>query len=148
MRRRLPTLVNIGMKIDRKSAQEKLGFDEPEGDEDLLKPTQQAAPKVGAFHSAEQIAAASAINAPTAKADPPVLMANMLDASLQPAMTAWINKIGDLVKNAKTLEDIRDGLHALAPSMTLDQFTTAMRQALAAASLAGRYEILREAGSV
>jgi hypothetical protein len=62
-------------------------------------------------------------------------------------VTAWIGKIRDMVESATTLEEIRDGIAALAPELTLDQYTAAMRQALAAAALAGRYEILREAGS-
>jgi hypothetical protein len=43
------------------------------------------------------------------------------------------------------LEEIRDGLAALSPDMTLDQYAAAMAEALAAAQLAGRYEVLQEA---
>ena len=39
----------------------------------------------------------------------------------------------------------RDGLAALSPDMPLDQSAAAMAEALAAAQLAGRYEVLQEA---
>ena len=44
-----------------------------------------------------------------------------------------------------SLEDIRDGLVQLIPDMTLEQYAAAMSEALAAAQLAGRYEVLQEA---
>jgi len=149
----LPTLVNLGMKIDRKQAQEKLGFEEPESDADLLKPTQSAPAelKPSPVIQNSDLAAATAQIAAAARAaltgDPPQQMAPLLDASLQPATDAWINSIKSLVDRAKSLEDVRDGLLALAPNMKLDQYSQAMRQALAAAALAGRFEILREAGA-
>ena len=44
--------------------------------------------------------------------------------------------------------EIRDGLDALLPGMTLDQYAVAMAEALRAAELAGRYEVLQEAGGL
>lgn len=77
--------------------------------------------------------------------DPPALAAQLLDADLQPGVTEWIDRIRALVEKADSLEQVRDGLLALAPDMTLDQYASAMQQALAAALLAGRYEIMQEA---
>lgn len=153
----LPALVGMGMKIPRKWAQEKIGIPEPEPDDtDLLQPTQVKAPftlqSSGDTPPAQSDqAAASAQLATGAQTtlppDPPARQADQLDANLQPAMDAWINQIRALVMRAKDLEEVRDGIAALAPDMSLDQYTAAMRQALAAAALAGRYEILREAGT-
>lgn len=78
--------------------------------------------------------------------DPPARMSGQLDANEQPSTDEWINRVRDLVNHAKSLEEVRDKLFDLAPDMSLDQYTEAMRQALSAAALAGRYEILREAG--
>ena len=49
---------------------------------------------------------------------------------------------------AASLQDIRDGLEQLLPDMTLEQYAQAMAEALAAAQLAGRYEVLQEAGGI
>lgn len=73
------------------------------------------------------------------------LMSGQLNDTLQPALTAWITQIETLVQNAATLEDIRDGLDALAPALTLDQYAAAMAQALTAAELAGRFDIVEAA---
>jgi phage gp29-like protein len=78
--------------------------------------------------------------------DPPAAMTPALDAAADPAMTEWVERFRTLVDQAQSLEDLRDRVFALAPTMSLDQYTTAMQQALAAAALAGRYELLQEAG--
>lgn len=52
------------------------------------------------------------------------------------------------MERAQSLDDIRNGLEQLLPDMTLDQYAAAMAQALAAAQLAGRYEVLQEAGGL
>ena len=74
-------------------------------------------------------------------------MAPRLANTLQPALDGWIDQIRVLVERAGSLEDIRDGLEALLPNMTLQQYADAMAQALAAAALAGRYEIVQEAAA-
>lgn len=81
-----------------------------------------------------------------AQADPPERQADQLDDALQPHTDAWLNAIRALVERADSLEQVRDGLLELMPDMKLDDYTAAMRQALAAAALAGRYEITQEAG--
>jgi phage gp29-like protein len=149
----LPKLVDLGMKVPRKWAQEKIGVPEPEEDEeDILRvppkptpPLQQPGNTGATPATPPAVAAATAQPTPP---DPPARMSDRLDTMLQPAMSLWIGKIRDLVASANSLEEIRDGIVALAPDMTLDQYTEAMRQALAAAALAGRYEILRAAGNV
>ena len=70
-----------------------------------------------------------------------------LAAAIRPRAAAWVDKIRELVQSATTLEEIRDGITALDPDMSLDDYAAAMAEALAAAQLAGRYEVLREAGA-
>lgn len=79
-------------------------------------------------------------------ADTPAAMTDALDAAATPSTTQWIGQFRGLVDKAQSLDQLRDGVFALMPDMSLDQYTTAMQQALAAAALAGRYELLREAG--
>jgi len=144
----LPTLVNMGMKISRKEAQEKLGFAEPdEGDVDLLKPTQAKAPSPVPISQQSDLAAATAQNAATQPPDPPAQMVDQLSTALAPAMAAWLAQIRAVVDQAQSLDDVREGLLKLFPNLSLDQYANAMSQALGAAALAGRYEILREAGA-
>ncbi|MBN0127014.1 DUF935 family protein, partial [Pseudomonas aeruginosa] len=56
----------------------------------------------------------------------------------------WIDQVRALVQSASSLDEIRDGLEQLLPDMTLEQYADAMAQALAAAALQGRVEILQE----
>lgn len=157
----LPALVGLGLKIPRQWAQEKLGIPEPEADdEDLLTAPTVTAPALLPAPSpgtqADNLSAIARLAAQvnpgatdvtdTGREDPPARMTNPLDAALQPVVSAWVDRIRALVGKASSLEEIRDGVAALAPDMTLDQYTAAMRQALAAAALAGRYDVLREAG--
>lgn len=149
----LPPLVGMGMKIPRKWAQEKLGIPEPEEDDnDLLTATQaKAMPVNNSLLKDAAIASGTAQIQTGAQAgappDPPELQAGRASVEVSSVMADWINQIKALVQQADTLEQVRDGLLALAPNMTLDQYTFAMQQALAAAALAGRYEILQEAGA-
>ena len=93
--------------------------------------------------SASQTSAMFAEGAPP---DTPALQADQLARDAAPAVDHWIGRIRDLVQRAKRLEEVRDGLLALAPDMTLDDYASAMQQALAAAAAAGRYDIVQEAG--
>lgn len=149
----LPGLVNLGMKIKRQWAQERIGIPEPDGEDDLLgppaaAPTDNTPPQTAPAtpEAPAAIAAASAqLSVPAVQPDPPAQMVDRLDANLQSVVGDWLGKIRDLVDSANSLEEIRDGLDVLLPDMTLDQYAEAMAQALAAAALAGRYEILQEA---
>lgn len=78
--------------------------------------------------------------------DPPARMTDGLDQALQPVMADWLAKVREVIDQAKTLDDVREGLLRAMPTLSLDQYAQAMRQALATAALAGRYEILQDAG--
>ena len=72
-------------------------------------------------------------------------MQAQLAENVGPSAAAWVEKIRDLVARSTSLEEIRDGIAALDPEMSLDDYAAAMAEALAAAQLAGRYEVLQEA---
>ena len=74
-------------------------------------------------------------------------MLPQLAASVRAPATAWVEQIRELVSRATSLEEIRDGLAKLDPNMSLDDYAAAMAEALAAAQLAGRYEVLQEASA-
>jgi len=127
----LPSLVKLGMRIKRQWAQERLGIPEPEPGEEVLTLTPPLENQ--AVATARQPAG-----------DAPQTMRAMLDRDLQPATADWLNAIRALIDRAESLSDIRDGLERLLPDLTLEHYAAAMAQALAAAALAGRYDILQE----
>lgn len=137
----LPSLVKMGIKIPRQWAQERLAIPEPDGDEEILVVAAEpvAPPVVPEPDPGKAVA--------TAQTKAPATAAEQLDDTLQPITGQWIERIRNLVQQAESLEQIRDGLAELLPDMSLEQYAEAMAQALAAAALQGRVEILQEAAS-
>ena len=148
----LPKLVSIGVQPTVKWAHEKLGIPMPQDGEPVLQQPAQPMPfglaGLRAAWPADAPLAALAAATPGAAATPPQAMAQQLAAGAAPAVTGWLAQIRALVERAQSLDDIRNGLEQLLPDMTLDQYAAAMAQALAAAQLAGRYEVLNEAGQL
>jgi phage gp29-like protein len=136
----LPPLVKLGFQIPRAWAQQRLAIPEPaEGEEVLAVAAEPRVPQapVPAVEPGKAVA--------TAQTKPPTTAAEQLDDTLQPITGQWIERIRALVQEAESLEEIRDKLAELLPDMSLAQYAEAMAQALAAAALQGRYEILQEA---
>lgn len=162
----LPRLVDYGFQVPVQWAQEKLGVPQPQnGEPVLMAPARAAASaqpggvpglpgdpgapphevaQAAASARAWSVAAAAAVP-PAARMTPPELMAGRLSQDLAPALDQWIGQIRGLVDRSSSLAEIRDGLEQLLPGMTLDQYAQAMAEALRAAQLAGRYEVLQEA---
>lgn len=67
-----------------------------------------------------------------------------LEAAAAPAMEAQIDAIRAAVDAAESLEDLQGRLVELAAELPIDDFAEAMGNALAAAQLAGRYDLLEE----
>ncbi|MBI0036723.1 DUF935 family protein [Gilliamella sp. B14384H2] len=74
----------------------------------------------------------------------PVLQSNRLNSEIQPVTDKWINQIKELVDNIQSLEELRDKLFELIPDMQLDEYAKVMADALTAANLAGRTELLED----
>lgn len=77
----------------------------------------------------------------------PVLQLNRLNSEIQPVTNQWINQIKELVDNVKSLEELRDKLFELIPDMQLDDYAEVMAQALTAANLAGRNELIEDSNN-
>lgn len=140
----LPPLVNMGVRPPVSWVHERLGIPTAQGNEPVLMPMQQTTP--GALPSA--LAATTAqlpVPAAPAVLPPPAQMQPRLANNVAPAVTGWIDQVRELVMRAQSLAEIRDGLDALLPGMTLDQYAAAMAVALRAAEMAGRYEVMQEA---
>ena len=139
----LPKLVGIGVQVPQDWANQKLGIPMPQPGQVVLGMTPaplQTAPTGTAALTAVQPAPAE-FPLMAAQAMIPQ-MANSIEKGTSP----WFAQIRKLVESAASLEEIRDGLEQLIPGMTLDQYAQAMADAMAAAQIAGRYEVLQEAG--
>ena len=153
----LPKLVDIGVQIPVQWAQEKLGIPQPEDGEPVLQATSPAIWRQGLAATTGRVpfpghlwgvaAAAGQLPAGQLPPSPQTAMQPQLAANIKAPAAAWVDKIRELVSQATSLEQIRDGIAALDPNMSLDDYAAAMAEALAAAHLAGRYEVLQEAGA-
>ncbi|ECG5643226.1 DUF935 family protein [Salmonella enterica subsp. enterica serovar Poona] len=81
---------------------------------------------------------------PGTGADVTALQARQLNDALMPVMDGWVQQIQDLVSRAENIDELRSGIDALLPELSLDQYADIMAQAMTAAQLAGRYELLEE----
>ena len=154
----LPKLVDVGMEIPVQWAQERIGIPQPENGEPVLRPPmlgatwrQGVAATTGYWSfPATARGLAAATGQPPSDQPPPgpqSAMQTQLAANVKAPAAAWVEKIRQLVAQATSLEEIRDGIAALSPDMSLDDYAAAMAEALAAAQLAGRYEVLQEMGA-
>lgn len=153
----LPKLVDIGVQIPVQWAQEKLGIPQPEKGEPVLQATLPAVFRQGVAAAVGRMpppagpwgvaAAAGQIPVNPQPPDPQTAMLPQLAGKVRAPAAAWVEQIRELVSRATSLEEIRDGLAKLDPNMSLDDYASAMAEALAAAHLAGRYEVLQEAGA-
>lgn len=75
--------------------------------------------------------------------DPSVPMAQQLSRQLAPIGDKWVEQIRTLANNAGSLEEFYDQLAELAPDMSLEAFAAAKADALTAATLAGRADVLQ-----
>ncbi len=153
----LPKLVDVGFQIPVQWAQEKVGIPQPEDGEPVLQATSPAIWRQGLAATTGRVpfpghlwgvaAAAGQLPAGQLPPSPQTAMQPQLAANIKAPAAAWVDKIRELVSQATSLEQIRDGIAALDPNMSLDDYAAAMAEALAAAHLAGRYEVLQEAGA-
>ncbi|UJB63614.1 DUF935 domain-containing protein [Acidovorax sp. YS12] len=144
----LPPLVNMGLRPPLWWVNERLGVPTAKDGEPVLMPVQHVPvipPMAAATAWHQGFAAATAQPSQAAAVPPQAAMAPQLASAARAPAAAWVEQIRALVGRAASLEDIRDGLAALSPDMTLDQYAAAMAEALSAAQLAGRYEVLQEA---
>jgi len=64
-----------------------------------------------------------------------------------PAVTGWLDQVRGLMAGSDSLETVRDRLFSLYTAMPSPEFAEIMGYSLAAAELAGRYEVLQEGES-
>lgn len=144
-------LVPLGLKVGMATMRDKIGIPDPDEDEEVLvapapPPSPFAPPGAVATRKGEGdagfgAALARARNARAAR-DSVQQQADRLDDDAAPAMAAMIDRIKALVNDVQSLPELRERLIALVPEMDDEQLADAMRMAFAAASVAGRADIL------
>ena len=133
----VPALVNLGFRVPRQWAHERVGIPEPEDDEDILQPVK----RLGANPPQPPAMATAALNRQREERT----MADDLDDEMQTVTDEWIDRIRALVNDAESLDQVRDGLLALLPEMDIERYADLMAEALRVAELTGRDDIMEEA---
>jgi len=131
----LAALVPFGLRVEQSVVRDKLGLPEPADDAEIL--GAPAAPAVATALNREQ--------KPVPAAVPDILdnQVKTLEGAAAAGMDDMIESIKELLDSASSLEEFRDRLIEIYPDMSADQLANAMADGLMAASLAGRYDVLR-----
>lgn len=151
----LEKLVPLGLEVEQSVIRDKFGLPEPAAGAKLLGaprppapvPQKPLDPNVPALNRRLALNAdGSPVVAPVddATAAQNERLAREADATLQ----GWLASVRTLLEQVQSLEEFRDRLIELYPQMPVGQFSDLMGDALAAAELAGRYDILDQAGLV
>lgn len=131
----LKELVPLGLKVEQSVVRDKLGLPEPAEGAEVLGP--KAAPAVATALNRERQAA------PTEVADIVDGQVRTLEASAAAPLGDMVEAIKGLLDSVSSLEEFRDRLIEVYPDMSPGQLADAMGDALMAASLAGRYDVIR-----
>lgn len=135
----LKALVPLGLKVEQSVIRDKLNIPAPaEGAELLGIPPPVAIPVLAQAINSEQLPAK------------PVVMPDIVDNQVRTLertvgvyMDDMVEQIKELLDTVSSLEEFRDRLIEAYPTMTTSQLADAIADGLAAASLAGRDDILR-----
>lgn len=142
----LPTFVDMGARIPQWWLHEKSGIPQAAEGEEVLQPKAQPAPfgALKALSSGSQHLAALRQGEPTVDGEEQAAQLDTLAEAAAPAQDAQIDAIRSAVDEASDLEDLQARLVALAAELPIDDLAEAMGDALAAAQLAGRADLLEE----
>ncbi|MNY37898.1 hypothetical protein D3C86_1724870 [compost metagenome] len=136
----LRTLVSIGMKIPTQWVRDKLQIPTPTaGEEVLVILDKQAAPGEAALRAQRLVALAA--TKPPFQGDNHDRQAQRLQAEVAPLLATMTDAVKELVMQATSLEEIRDGLLALEPDLSHDELGALLAQAIAASELLGMLEM-------
>lgn len=135
----IPKLVSVGVRIPRDWANERLGIPLPDEDEPVL--SSGAAPAPPPPPAPEPAATRRVALRERDPADAADALADRLEVETAPLLDALVAPVRDLVMAAESLEEIRDRLPGLFPGLPFEALAQVMGQALAAAELAGRFDV-------
>jgi phage gp29-like protein len=127
--------VPLGLRVEQSVIRDKFGLPEPAEGAEIMGTAK--APAVATAANREQSASATPL--------PDVVdnQVNTLAAAAAAPMDDMVDAIRELLDSASSLEDFRDRLIEAYPNMTSGQLANAMADGMTAASMAGRYDVLR-----
>lgn len=135
-------LFTIGFKPTLKHIQDTYGGDYEEKAEAQPAPPQNAQPIVDDKNKADpQPQVPTKAEFAEHQASPVNAMSTQVAGTLSEPVNSWVNHVRELANKAENLEQLRELLLENYPAMSLDEYATAMAEALAAAKLAGRDSI-------
>lgn len=135
----LTKLVPLGLEVEQSVVRDRLNLPDPDKGASLLR-----AP--AASPVAPALAQASNREQPIRQAEPLDVVDNQVRTLEQSAgvyIDDMVDQIRELLDSVSSLEEFRDRLIEAYPDMSTGQLADAMADGLAAASLAGRYDVLR-----
>ncbi|WP_052465015.1 DUF935 domain-containing protein [Geoalkalibacter subterraneus] len=133
----LPVFVDLGAKIPSWWLHEKTRIPQAEEGEEVLQRSVKPAPP-------ESLTALAALKGQSEADDPQAQQIARLEREARKPVEDMVEVIRRKVEQASSLEELRDSLIEAWPEMDSAALADAMAQALAAAALAGRYEILED----
>ncbi|MNN00492.1 hypothetical protein D3C81_1130840 [compost metagenome] len=131
------TFVPLGLKVEQSVVRDKFGIPEPAKDAEVLGVAASAAAPVATALNREQSTVPAAV---------PDIVDNQvktMEGAAAASMDDMVDAIKELLDSASSLEEFRDRLIEAYPAMSAEQLANAMADGLAAASLAGRDDVLR-----
>jgi len=135
----LPKLAGVGLRIPVSWAHEQLGIPEAQDD----KPVLQAAQSYGYQGQSEWATATAAPGRKAGKMSDVVDdQVELLEREAAKPVAGMVDAIRKVVNSASSLEELRDSLLDAWPDMPSEEFADVMTEALTAAHMAGRYEVL------
>jgi len=141
----LPGLVDAGLRIPAAWAHERLNIPQAEAGEEILTRQPTAAPGLGLMSQRTVrlgIPAAATQTPGTASADAVQDQIKLAAAQADHVVEGWAEQIRAMANEAESLADLKARIEAAFPDLQPNGMADAMGDALAAAHLAGRYDIL------
>lgn len=135
----LEKLVPLGLEVEQSVVRDRLNLPDPNQGAKLLgKPAAPPAVPLAQASNREQ-------PAPALPSDQDIVdnQVRTLETATAAPLDDMVDAIRELLDSVNSLEEFRDRLIEAYPQMTTDQLADAMADGLAAASLAGRYDVLR-----
>lgn len=131
----MSALVPLGLRVEQSVIRDKFGLPEPAEGAEVL--ASAATPVVATALNRERAAV------PAAAPDIVDNQVKTLEAAASAPIDDMVEAIKELLESVSSLEEFRDRLIEAYPAMNAEQLANAMSDGLAAASLAGRYDVLR-----
>jgi phage gp29-like protein len=146
----LNLLVPLGLEVEASEVRDRLGFSDPAKGAICLRAAaspapiipgkQPIAPAVATNHE-QGCPHCTALNSEAAQPDAADLLATRLSSEADPATSAMIDKIHELIMAGSSLVEIRDQLFSLFEKMDSAALGAVMTKAFTTANFAGRAEV-------